>query len=212
MLPGDGLISGRLAFDVSAEGTGMSAGALIGSLEGGGRFTLENGKLGRLDPAAFEAVIRAVDRGLPIDANSVREKIDSALASGGFAIARADGSIVINAGQARLSNTIARAQGADLAVGGSVDLADGTLEARLLLFGSGGASPPLSARPEVTIALRGPVSAPRRTIDAAALANWLALRAVEQQSKKLDALEGREPSPPPPGAPAVNSNVRPAPN
>jgi large subunit ribosomal protein L24 len=211
MLPGDGLISGRLAFDVSAEGTGMSAGALIGSLEGGGRFTLENGKLARLDPAAFEAVIRAVDRGLPIDANSVREKIDSALASGGFAIARADGAIVINAGQARLSNTIARAQGADLAVGGSVDLADGTLEARLLLFGSGGASSPLSARPEVTIALRGPVSAPRRTIDVAALANWLALRAVEQQSKKLDALEGREPSPLP-APPGVNSNARPAPN
>ena len=50
MLPGDGLISGRLAFDVSAEGTGMSAGALIGSLEGGGRFTLENGKLGTSRP------------------------------------------------------------------------------------------------------------------------------------------------------------------
>jgi large subunit ribosomal protein L24 len=211
MLPGDGLISGRLAFDVSAEGTGMSAGALIGSLEGGGRFTLENGKLGRLDPAAFEAVIRAVDRGLPIDAISVREKIDSALASGGFAIARAAGSIVINAGQARLSNTTARAQGADLAVGGSVDLADGTLEARVLLFGTGGASSPVGARPEITIALRGPISAPRRTIDAAALANWLALRAVEQQSKKLDALEGREPSPPP-AAPAVNSNAQPAPN
>ena len=133
----------------------MSAGALIGSLEGGGRFTLENGKLARLDPAAFEAVIRAVDSGLPIDANSVREKLDSALASGGFAIARAEVPIVINAGQARLSNTIARAQGADLTVGGSVDLADGTLEARLLLFGSGGAGSPLSARPEITIALRG---------------------------------------------------------
>jgi large subunit ribosomal protein L24 len=118
---------------------------------------------------------------------------------------------VINAGQARLSNTTARAQGADLAVGGSVDLADGTLEARLLLFGTGDASSPVGARPEITIALRGPISAPRRTIDAAALANWLALRAVEQQSKKLDALEGREPSPPP-AAPAVNSNAQPAPN
>ena len=60
------------------------------------------------------------------------------------------------------------------------------------MFGSGGAGSPLNARPEITIALRGPVNAPKRTIDAAALANWLALRAVEQQSKKLDALEGRE--------------------
>jgi large subunit ribosomal protein L24 len=211
MLPGDGLISGRLAFDVTTEGTGMSAGALIGSLDGGGIFTLEDGRLARLDPAAFEVVIRAVDRGLPIDATSVREKIDSALASGGFAIARAEGPIVINAGQARLSNIIARAQGADLAVGGSVDLAEGTLEARLLLFGRGGANSPINARPEITIALRGPISAPRRIIDAAALANWLALRAVEQQSKKLDQLEGREPSPPP-TPPAVNFNAQPTPN
>ena len=211
MFPGDGLISGRFAFDLSAEGTGMSAGALIGSLEGGGRFTLENGRLARLDPAAFEAVMRAVDRGLPVNAISVRERLESALASGALAIARAEGPIVINAGQARLSNTVVRAQGADLTVGGSVDLAEGTLEARLLLFGPGGAGSPINTRPEITIALKGPINAPKRTIDAAALANWLALRAVEQQSKKLDVLEGREASPPP-APPAVDSNTQPAPN
>ena len=211
MFPGDGLISGRFAFDLSAEGTGMSAGALIGSLEGGGRFTLENGRLAQLDPAAFEAVMRAVDRGLPVNAISVRERLESALASGALAIARAEGPIVINAGQARLSNTVVRAQGADLTVGGSVDLAEGTLEARLLLFGPGGAGSPINTRPEITIALKGPINAPKRTIDAAALANWLALRAVEQQSKKLDVLEGREASPPP-APPAVDSNTQPAPN
>jgi uncharacterized protein YhdP len=211
MFPGDGLISGRVAFDLSAEGTGMSAGALIGSLEGGGRFTLENGRLARLDPGAFEAVMRAVDRGLPVNAISVRERLESALASGALAIARAEGPIVINAGQARLSNTVVRAQGADLTVGGSVDLAEGTLEARLLLLGPGGAGSPINTRPEITIALKGPINAPKRTIDAAALANWLALRAVEQQSKKLDVLEGREASPPP-APPAVDSNTQPAPN
>ena len=189
----------------------MSAGALIGSLEGGGRFTLENGRLARLDPAAFEAMMRAVDRGLPVNAISVRERLESALASGALAIARAEGPIVINAGQARLSNTVVRAQGADLTVGGSVDLAEGTLEARLLLFGPGGARSPINTRPEITIALKGPINAPKRTIDAAALANWLALRAVEQQSKKLDVLEGREASPPP-APPAVDSNTQHAPN
>jgi large subunit ribosomal protein L24 len=212
MFPGDGLISGRFAFDLSAEGTGMSAGALIGSLEGGGRFTLENGRLARLDPAAFDAVMRAVDRGLPVNATSVRDRLESALAGGGLAIARAEGPIVISAGQARLSNTVVRAQGADLTIGGSVDLAEGTLDARLLLFGpGGGAGSPINTRPEITIALKGPINAPKRTIDAAALANWLALRAVEQQAKKLDVLEGRE-APPPPAPPAVDSNTQPAPN
>ena len=47
---------------------------------------------------------------------------------------------------------------------------------------------------------------------AAALANWLALRAVEQQARKLDALEGREGAPPPPAPPAANFNTQPTPN
>jgi hypothetical protein len=37
---------------------------------------------------------------------------------------------------------------------------------------------------------------PRPTIDVAAFSSWLAARAINQQSKKLDVLEGREPAPP----------------
>jgi hypothetical protein len=113
----------------------------------------------------------------------------------------AEGTITINNGQARLSNTIARAQGAELVVNGGLDLAQGTLDARLTLLGSGGAGAPANTRPEVLISLKGPVDAPKRSIDVAALSSWLALRAVEQQSKKLDVLEGREP----PAAPAPSS-------
>ena len=213
LLPGDGLVSGRLTLDVAAEGTGMSAVALIGSLEGGGTFALDNGRVVRLDPAAFDTVIRAVDQGLPIDATRVRDRMDAALARGVLAVARAEGAITINAGQARLSNTTVRAQRADLAVSGSVNLAENALDARLTLFGAGGAGAPANTRPEVAIALKGPVETPKRTIDVAALASWLALRAVEQQSKKLDVLEGRAAATPPPSPTpaAVNTNTPPAP-
>ena len=51
-------------------------------------------------------------------------------------------------------------------------------------------------RPDVVIALKGPIETPKRTIDVAAFSNWLAVRAVEQQSRKLDVLEGRAPPPP----------------
>jgi large subunit ribosomal protein L24 len=200
LLPGDGLLSGRLTFDITAEGTGMSPIALIGSLGGSGTFMLENARLARLDPGAFNAVIRAVDQGLPIDAIKVRDRMDAALAGGGLSIALAEGAITINSGQARLSNTIVRAQGADLAVAGGVNLSEGAIDARLILSGVAGASAPANTRPEIFVALKGPIDAPKRTIDAAALASWLALRAVEQQSKKLDLLEGREPPPQAPPA------------
>ena len=213
LLPGDGVLSGRLTLDLTTEGAGMSAVALVGSLSGNGTFTLENGRLVRLDPAAFDAVIRAVDQGLPIDVTRVRDRMDAALARGVLAVPLAEGAITINAGQAQLSNTTVRAQRADLAVSGSVNLAENALDARLTLLGAGGPGAPANTRPEVLIALKGPVDTPKRTIDVAALASWLALRAVEQQSKKLDVLEGRAPAvPPTPAAVNANAPVPPAQN
>jgi len=178
---------------MSAEGTGMSAVALIGSLEGSGTFTLENGRVARLDPRAFEVVIRAVDQGLPIESNRLREKVDTALASGALAIACAEGAITIAAGQARLSNAMTGERGTELALNGRVNLAESDIDARLLL--SSAAAPAgvsQSAQPEIVMGLQGPVNAPRRSIDVTTFASWLALRAVEQQSKKLDVLEGRQ--------------------
>jgi len=204
LLPGDGALSGGLTLDVTAEGTGMSPVALVGSLAGSGSFTLENARAARLDPAAFDTVIRAVDQGLPIDAIRVRDRMDAALASGGLPVSLAEGAIAIDAGQARLSNPVVRAQRGDLTMSGSVNLTEAALDARLTLFGAGGAGAPANTRPEIGIALKGPIDAPKRTIDVAALASWLALRAVEQQSKKLDVLEGRAPVPPPAPA-AVNA-------
>jgi uncharacterized protein involved in outer membrane biogenesis len=214
LLPGEGALSGGLTLDVTAEGTGMSPVALVGSLAGSGSFTLENARAARLDPAAFDTVIRAVDQGLPIDAIRVRDRMDAALASGGLAVSLAEGAIAIDAGQARLSNPVVRVQRGDLAVSGSVNLTEAALDARLTLFGTGGAGVPANTRPEIGIALKGPIDAPKRTIDVAALASWLALRAVEQQSKKLDVLEGRAPVPPPApaavNAPASVSKPKPA--
>ena len=193
LLPGDGSLSGRLRLDVTAEGTGMSPVALMGSLAGGGSFTLESAGLARIDPAAFENIVRAVDQGLPIDAIRIRDRVDAALARGSLGITSAEGAISISEGQARVSNPTVRAQRADLAANGSVNLIDGALDARLILFAAGGAAAAAETRPEIGIVLRGPVDTPKRTTEVAALASWLALRAVEQQSKKLDVLEGRAP-------------------
>src|SRR5262249_51152361 len=58
-------LSGRLTIDVDVEGTGRSPIAVIGALHGGGSFTVQDAHMLRVDPAAFEAVIRNVDQGLP---------------------------------------------------------------------------------------------------------------------------------------------------
>jgi hypothetical protein len=213
LFPGDGRppLSGRLTLDLDIGGSGRSPVALVGSLEGDGTFTLQDAGVARLDPAAFDQVTRAVDQGLPIDAIRIRDRVEAGLASGGLSVPMAEGSIVIANGQLRLPNTAVRARGADLAISTGLNLTEGTMDARLTLTGPAVASAPSSGRPDLMIGLKGPIDAPKRVLDVNALASWLALRAVEQQANRLDALEsGRDPSvlPPSPGSAPV---PRPAP-
>ena len=203
LLPGDGALSGRVGLEITAEGTGMSPIALVGALEGRGQLTLSGGAVARLNPAAFDTVIRAADAGMPIDAARVRERMDAALASGALAIRRAEAGVSIEGGQVRmLSNPILARPDVDLAVSGLVNLAEGAVDARLTLSAMPSAGAPGRTSPEIVVALRGPIDSPKRTIDVSAFTNWLALRAIEQQSKKLEVLEGREPGS---GAPTANA-------
>jgi uncharacterized protein involved in outer membrane biogenesis len=182
-------MSGRLTGEIELEGTGRSPIALIGSLKGGGTFSLQEGGVQRLDPAAFDAVIRSVDQGLQLDATRVRDRMEQALSSGVLTVAKADGEFSLVGGQARVVNVKVNAQGADVGVSGSALLADDTIDARLTFSAPERPDAPAGTRPEVTITLKGATDAPKRAVDVTAFFNWLALRAVDQQSKRIDALE-----------------------
>jgi large subunit ribosomal protein L24 len=191
LLPGDGRgpLSGRVALNLDVEGDGRSPIALVGALHGKGTFTLQEGQILRLDPATFAAVIRSVDLGLPVDATRIRDRVESTLNNGRLPIPQAEGEILIAGGQARLNSAVVHTQGAELALSGSVSLAESLLDARAVLKGPEDAGGPAGTRPELTIMLKGPIEQPKRTLEVAALANWLALRTVEQQTRKIDALE-----------------------
>jgi hypothetical protein len=157
----------------------------------------------RIDPAAFVAVIRSVDAGLPIDIERIRERMETALNGGALQVALAQGEIAISAGQLRLANTAVQVKGAELGVRMDVDLASGAMNARLSLAGSGASDAPKGLRPEVTVTVRGPITAPKRSLDVAAFTNWLALRAIEDKDKRIDALQSGRETALPPAPPAV---------
>ena len=188
-------LSGRLGFEIAVEGSGRSPVAVIGSLAGTGSFKVQDGNIRQLDPTAFEGVIRSVDEGLPVDTNRIRDRMEQALGKSGAAIPAAEGEIVIAAGQARLSKIDLQTEGAALGLAGRLALADNLLDAKLTLYGPERADAPNGVRPEVDIALKGPLPTPKRSLDAAEFTNWLALRGIEQQAKRLDALESGRDSP-----------------
>ena len=179
-------ISGRLALDLNIDGGGRSPVALIGSLKGTGSFTLQDGSLARFDPAAFDAVIRAVDQGLPLDGPRLTPRVEAALENGSLPISLAEGSLALAMGQLRLDDTIVHANGGDLAVRVGVDLVRGVVDAKLALARRMDAAP--GTRPEILVSFKGPIGAPKRTVDVTTLASWLALRAIDRQAKRLNAL------------------------
>ena len=204
-------ITGTLDIAADATGAGLSPVALIGSLRGTGKLTLTNAQLAGLDPRAFDAVTRAIDQGLAIDAGRIGTVTRSALEGGQLAVKRATGNLSLRAGQLRLSEFNAEINNADLSITGNVDLTAGSLDARLVLTG---ASETTGTRPDIFMSLKGPVSAPARNIDVSALTAWLTLRAVDSQARRLRAIEAAQPKPtvPPSGnaPPAPDKEMAPA--
>jgi uncharacterized protein involved in outer membrane biogenesis len=180
-------IAGRLGLEAEFDGSGLSPASLIGSLKGTGLITLEDAQIANLDPKAFGAAVRAADQGAALDAAKIRDVVATVLDGGALALPRLDAPFTINAGQARIDRMMAPGQGADLVLAGSVDLADGSSEARLTLTG-----PKLegaNTRPEILVGVKGPLGATKKTVDVSMLTGALMLRSVERQAKEIDTIE-----------------------
>jgi uncharacterized protein involved in outer membrane biogenesis len=182
-------LSGKLTAELALTGAGRSPIALIGSLKGEGTIALRDGSIARFDPTAFDVVTRAVDQGLPIDTARIGDRMEAALAVGGLPVSLAQASITAAMGQLRLVDPVVQAKGAEFAPVGSVDLTQNAIDARFSLSGPVAPDASTGARPDVSVRLKGPIDAPKRTLDVAALANWLALRGLDQKAKHVEALE-----------------------
>ncbi len=189
-------IAGRFATQVDVEGVGLSPLALIGSLSGNGTMSLSQAQLAGLNAKAFDAATQAADQGVPPETAKIGDIVITALDSGRLAVPSAEGVITIAAGQVRLTNMVAQAQGADLAVTGAADLVEGNINARLTLSSSVVIPNAGTNRPTVSVSLKGPIGAPKRSVDVSALTTWLTLRAVEQQTRRLEAIEAKGSAPP----------------
>jgi large subunit ribosomal protein L24 len=179
-------LGGTLGFKLEMTGSGLSPAALVGSLQGSGAVTLDNAHIAGFDPRAFDVVTRAVDQGVPIETARVSDIVGNALESGDLAVKQTKADLVVSAGQVRLNTTKAAGDSADLTVSGALDLTNGVVDGHLVLSGADIAG---GARPDIYMAVKGPVSAPTRNVDVSALTGWLTLRAVDTEAKKLKAAE-----------------------
>jgi large subunit ribosomal protein L24 len=181
------VLRGRADLDLELEGAGRSPRALIGSLNGSGRIAAPSLRVNGIDPKAIAAAVRAVDQGLPLDTARIREVVGKALDAGALTLQEASAMLSVAAGVVRIESFGARADGVDVALSGSYNMPQAALDLRLAVAGA--ASRDDAARPEFSVLLRGPATAPQKSLDVSSLTGWLALRSVDQQTRRLEAIQ-----------------------
>ena len=195
-------VAGTLNLSLEGEATGLSAVALVGSAKGSGKIELTDAHLAGLDPRTFDAVIRAVDQGLAIEQGRIADVVRKSIGSGRLSVRHAESALTVSAGQIRLSKPVVDSKDAALSIAGAFDLIDGLVDARLVLSGQSEAA---GARPDIFVALKGQPPDVSYNVDVSALTGWLTLRAVENQTKRLRAIELTPPQPATRPAPKTNS-------
>jgi large subunit ribosomal protein L24 len=185
---------GRTSLQMTLASQGRSASALTGAISGNGTVTLEAARIAGLDPRAFEVAIRASDEGHATDDARLRKLVEPALSAGALLVASAQIPFTIHDGRLRVSATTLDGEGVRAIVSGGYDIPADQADIRAVLTapgaGVGQASPP-----EITIFAAGSPDTFSRTADVAALSSWLAVRAIDRETRRLDSIERGEANP-----------------
>ena len=188
--------AGRASVQMALASQGRSASALIGALSGNGTVTLELAKFAGLDPRAFEVAVRASDNGQAKDDIRLKQIVEPALSAGALMVASAQIPFIIRDGRMRVSATTIDTQGVRAVISGGYDIPADQADIRAALALT--MALPTSGRPEIQLFAVGTPDAMSRSVDVAALSSWLAVRAIDHETRRLDAIERGEPPPPPP--------------
>ena len=185
--------TGRTSLQMTLTSQGRSASALSGALSGSGTVTLESAAIAGLDPRAFDVAIRASDSGQVRDDTQLRQIVEPALSAGKLSVKSALIPFNIRDGRLRIGATTLEAQGARAIVSGGYDIAadQADIRANLALAATG----QVASRPEIQLFAAGSPDALDRTVDVSSLSSWLAVRAIDRETRRLDAIERGAPLP-----------------
>ena len=186
--------AGRASMQMTLASQGRSASALTGALSGSGTVTLESAAVAGLDPRAFDVAIRASDSGQATDDVKLRQIVEPVLSAGALSVKSAQIPFNIRDGRIRIGATTLDAEGARAIVSGGYDIPADQADIRASLASTAAGS--ASSRPEIQLFAAGTPDALDRTVDVAALSSWLAVRAIDRETRRLDAIERGEPPPP----------------
>jgi len=185
--------AGRTSMQMTLASQGRSASALAGALSGSGTVMLESVSVAGLNPRAFDAAIRASDNGQATDDIRLRQIVEPVLSAGALSVGSAQIPFNIRDGRIRISAITLDAEGARAIVSGGYDVPADQADIRASLASTAAGS--ATSRPEIQLFAVGSPDALDRTVDVAALSSWLAVRAIDRETRRLDSIERGDPQP-----------------
>ena len=198
--------AGRATAQFVLTGAGRSASALAGSLSGTGSIAIERARISGLRPDVFAVVARTDDLSRTND-TALKSLVEATLAAGELSVDRVE--IPFNVKDGRLTaNTAFGADYVKAAVSGGYDLTSDQVNIRVNLMAEDVAMQ--VARPEIQLLLFGTPDGLQRNVDVSSLSSWLALRAIENETHRLNQLEREGTQKPPDIAPLPPAQPNPS--
>ncbi|MGA0563409.1 AsmA family protein [Ancylobacter sp. VNQ12] len=185
-------VKGRVTLALDVTGSGRSPRAIAAALQGQGSLVVDGLEVAYTDPRALQYVMLATERDLPPDQARTVQLLNEGLSRGTLKLERVESALSLVNGVARSATARAAIGDQRFAFTGSLDIPALSFEATLEIedVSAGGAS---GAPPGAGVQWRGPLAAPERRFDLTALTAAINMRALERETKRLEAEYGRTP-------------------
>lgn len=181
--------SGYFDLFLEYQGSGRTISGIVSGLTGGGTFSVTDGELRGVNPQAFPLVIRAVDAGLDLHDDKIREVFLNHMAAGSLDFRRIEGTVSLIGGRLSARNVVVDSNRADIFGSAEVNLNDWTLNGDFSVKVDPGENAVTGAEPQVGLVFSGPVEVPVRTVDISPFTAFLTLRAFEQEVQRVEKLQ-----------------------
>lgn len=184
-------VRGRVTLALDLTGRGNSPFALASQLQGQGSLAVEGLEIAYSDPTALQYVMLATDRGLPPDQQKLVQLLNTGLSRGPLKLARAESAVSVVDGIARTSAARLAVSEQRFGLSGFLDIPALSFEATLEMQDAAREGQP--AQPAAAVQWRGTLAAPERRFDITALTAAINMRALDRETKRLEAEYGRTP-------------------
>ena len=201
--------AGRASMQLTLTSQGRSASALAGALSGSGTLTLESAESRDSIRAPSTSRYAPATRGQATDDTRLRQIVEPALSAGALSVKTAQIPFSIGDGRLHVGATTLESDNARAIISGGYDIPADQADIRVTLAST--AAGQAASRPEIQLFAAGPPDALHRTVDVASLSAWLAVRAIDRETRRLDSIERGEPATTPASIPpAAGSDAEPS--